>query len=63
MKKKLKSKKFVVYFYQGKSGGGSIHYTSVRGKMTKTREAPFYNKKEAKEMLIDLVDDYCKEPR
>lgn len=58
--KKIKSKKFVVYFFQA-GDGGTIVKTDQRGVMTNKEDAyRFGNKKEAMSIFEDLVDSYLR---
>jgi len=58
---KIKSKKFVVYFYTGEEGGGAINFTNEDGKII-DKQLNFANKTQAKEWFDELADKYCKNP-
>jgi hypothetical protein len=59
---RIKSKKVVVYFYQRGQGGGSVHFTDERGKLSTSPDVrkamPFANIDEAKEMFEEIAGDY-----
>ena len=59
MKKAIKSKKFVVYIYQGNQGGACIHRTNAKGLMTK-KSLPFKTKEQGLRQFGKLLDKYLK---
>lgn len=53
--KRIKSKKFVVYFYQGGKGGGNICVADERGKLSR-KSYPFHTKEDGMKTFEELVD-------
>lgn len=59
--KENKSKKFCVYIYQGKNGGGNIYECDSRGKIISTStQYQFNDKKEAMKNFGEILDRYCR---
>ena len=56
-KQVLKSKKFVVYFYEA-GNGGSICSTNEKGAMGTGKDSLFGSKKEAMDIFESIVDKY-----
>jgi len=59
MDKKPTSKRFKVYIYQGKDGGGNIRECDSTWKGTGV-EYKFNDKREALERFEEILDEYCK---
>ncbi len=63
LKKKPQARKFIVYFYKSKQGGGLCIYKNpnVKNPLDKQRFV-FRSRKEAREVIDRLISKYCQEP-
>jgi len=63
LKKKPQAKKFIIYFYKSKQGGGLCIYKNPNMKKTHDQQRfVFRSRKEAREVIDRLISKYCQEP-